>query len=88
LLPVRYVYCRQQMFESCFLILHTSLCLLIRELEPLIFSYYWKVCSNCCYFVHFIVFDSSLLLICLPAHLVTFSISYIFMVAFIFLLCV
>jgi hypothetical protein len=49
-------------------------------------SYCWKVCSNSCHLVVFLVFDSSLpVLIYFFSHLVRFILSCISVVTFIFL---
>jgi hypothetical protein len=40
--------------------------------------YYWKICSNSCHFVIFVMFDSFLIFICLFAHLVKLILFHIF----------
>jgi hypothetical protein len=82
-LPVRYISCRQQMARSYFLIQSTSVCFLIRELRLLTFTVIIR--RYVVILVGFVVFDSSLLLICLSICLVKFTISHICMLVFTFL---
>jgi hypothetical protein len=76
--------CRQQIIGSCFSIQLTSLCLLTGKLTIYIESYYWKPCNSNSSHIIFIVFDSFLFF----THLVRFILSCIFIVVFIFLVCV
>jgi hypothetical protein len=46
-----------------FLIYSANQCIMIGELQPLTFSYYWKVYNNSCHYIVFIMFNSFLMLI-------------------------